>query len=527
MTSYLMTSYLMKRIFIVGISLWISVSAFFFASSTVASDRALSGASAELAIRRDLEKIIKYVDSEGYKNKVSWEEHLILIYQLAQERSPTAPEFYLLGKAHADRDLSRSDALSLAIRGTASGTTSWSQCAAFLDKKSLKSFAVNDQVRQAAIELQQKAIGDIIHSLQQESAQLMATPAPVGPPARMIESAAPNVVYNTYYGYLHAHSELSDGAGSADEAYRYARDVAGLDFFALTDHGEELAIWPWENKWQVLKSAAQEHYIPGEYATLWGFEWSNPIQGHITVLNSTDYTDAVSNFSLAGFASWLVNRPQAFGRFNHPGDYDDLFSEFYHLALYIPARMQMVGMENWNRNAGFDQYFYSGGYTTDRSYWDEGNRKLWYLGSLGGQDNHTGLWGTMNDFRTAVLALELTREAIVDAYFKRRFYATEDKDLVLDVRVAGYPMGSVLYNQERKIYVSACDGSGDTFLEVRLYRNGDLIQTQATNGTCLEVVFDDTAFSSQAYYYVVVTQNDDNDSNGRNDEAISSPIWIL
>jgi hypothetical protein len=30
----------------------------------------------------------------------------------------------------------------------------------------------------------------------------------------------------------------------------------------------------------------------------------------------------------------------------------------------------------------------------------------------------------------------------------------------------------------------------------------------------------------KAYYYVIVTQGDDNDGNGRNDEAISSPIWI-
>ena len=58
----------------------------------------------------------------------------------------------------------------------------------------------------------------------------------------------------------------------------------------------------------------------------------------------------------------------------------------------------------------------------------------WYLGALGGQDNHSPDWGTRNEFRTAVLAEELTRESVIDAYLSRRFYATEDKDLHLDLR---------------------------------------------------------------------------------------------
>ncbi|NIO07792.1 MAG: hypothetical protein GTO40_07200, partial [Deltaproteobacteria bacterium] len=68
----------------------------------------------------------------------------------------------------------------------------------------------------------------------------------------------------------------------------------------------------------------------------------------------------------------------------------------------------------------------------DYSYWDVGNLRGWYLGALGGQDNHSPNWGTRNQFRTAVLAVELTREAIIDAYLNRRFYVTEDKNLYLD-----------------------------------------------------------------------------------------------
>lgn len=46
-----------------------------------------------------------------------------------------------------------------------------------------------------------------------------------------------NEPYKNYFGQLHSHTaENSDGAGTLVEAYSYAKDVAKLDFFAVTDH---------------------------------------------------------------------------------------------------------------------------------------------------------------------------------------------------------------------------------------------------------------------------------------------------
>jgi len=125
-----------------------------------------------------------------------------------------------------------------------------------------------------------------------------------------------------------------------------------------------------------------------------------------------------------------------------------------------------------------------------------------------------------------VLAEELTREHIVDAYLNRRFYATEDKDLHLDVRCQGYPMGSRLFGVLREFEVEAWDESGDTFEEVRLYRNGSLLQIKTLDSSYIQLSLTDSFPIGPAYYYVVLRQADDNDDNGRNDEAISSPIWI-
>jgi hypothetical protein len=78
----------------------------------------------------------------------------------------------------------------------------------------------------------------------------------------------------------------------------------------------------------------------------------------------------------------------------------------------------------------------------------------------------------------------------------------------------------------RNFTVTATDRSGDTFSEVRLYRNGILIAVNQVSGNSINTSFTDDATIGEAYYYVIVKENDDQDGNGRNDEALSSSIWI-
>ena len=42
--------------------------------------------------------------------------------------------------------------------------------------------------------------------------------------------------YRLYFGQLHSHTDISDGAGSVTEAFEHAYDVENLDFLAVTDH---------------------------------------------------------------------------------------------------------------------------------------------------------------------------------------------------------------------------------------------------------------------------------------------------
>ena len=48
------------------------------------------------SIQQGLQTVIDYLDSPGYAELVSWDEHVVLTYKLTQGREPTPLEFFLL-----------------------------------------------------------------------------------------------------------------------------------------------------------------------------------------------------------------------------------------------------------------------------------------------------------------------------------------------------------------------------------------------------------------------------------------------
>ncbi|MCL6591797.1 MAG: CehA/McbA family metallohydrolase [Firmicutes bacterium] len=488
----------------------------------------------QLSVRKGVQQIIQVIDSAAFSSQMATEEFMVKAFMILKGRKPDAFEFYYYQKLTVQSQLKRSQLLALLLADTEG--ISWDACRTLLRSNMIGKLNSMAGIKQEVEAMKQASGADVIKAYQKRlqlnqttsaNTETLSFAAPQAMSTPTLAAAVPYDTYNTYFGFLHAHTSFSDGKGTPQEAYAYARNTGKLDFFAVTDHGEQLIYWPWENKWSKIKSAANAAYVPGTFVALWGFEWSNPLNGHVNVIGTNDYTNCISNVGIGDLYNWLNARPEGFAFFNHPGEYDSIGIEFMHLDITdTQVIAKMVGIENWNSNNGFDKYYYQGSWSYSYSYWDVGNQKGWYLGSLGNQDNHDRNWGTMNQFRTAVLAKSLTREEITAAYLARRFYATEDNDLVLDFRCQGYPMGSQLTGVSRYFTVNASDQSGDTFAEIRLYRNGNLIAVQPVVGNSVSAVFTDYNTTSKAYYFVIVRQNDDNNGNGRNDEAISSPIWI-
>jgi hypothetical protein len=502
-----------------------------------ANDTALT----ELVLKNNVQEVLRQIDSPEFAAQVSDAEFIVKAYGLVNGCQPDAFEFYYCQSLISQNQLTRSNLLALLLAGGDNEIT-WDKCRIFLDRDPANYLQSISDIRQDAQTLQNTSRATVIEAykqrvkLKQSQAKSKADPGILSTAISSLNSStstvAPEYVanesYNTYFGYLHAHTGYSDGEGTPYEAYQSARDSGKLDFFAVTDHAEMIVFWPWQKKWHKIKAAAEANYIAGSFVTLWGFEWSNPLLGHINVINTDDYTNCLAKAGLGDLYNWLEARPDGFGIYNHPGAYDSIHTEFEHLEMteseVIP---QMVGIETWNGSDSFERYYYRNKWKNCQySYLDTGNRNGWYLGALGAQDNHDRSWGTQNEFRTAVLAKKLTRAAIIAAYQNRRFYATEDCNLYLDFRCSGYPMGSKITGVSRSFTVIASDRNNDTFSKIRFYRNGDLIATQSVTGSSVSVRFTDYEATAAAYYYVIVTENDDNDGNGRNDEAISSAIWV-
>jgi len=88
-----------------------------------------------------------------------------------------------------------------------------------------------------------------------------------------------------HWGNLHGHTVLSDGnynlvTGKRDRNdntpahhLHYARDLAGLDFAAVSDHDYALN----EAKWAALVQEAERFDHPGRFVAFAGIEW-----GHVS-----------------------------------------------------------------------------------------------------------------------------------------------------------------------------------------------------------------------------------------------------
>ncbi|UCD02336.1 MAG: DUF3604 domain-containing protein [Promethearchaeota archaeon] len=88
------------------------------------------------------------------------------------------------------------------------------------------------------------------------------------------------------WGDIHTHSQLSDGTGTPEHSFYFARYIACLDFYALTDHGEIMLFAPWSL--DHLESSTNAAYEPSKFVTIHGIEWTCVRTGHYVCIFSGD-----------------------------------------------------------------------------------------------------------------------------------------------------------------------------------------------------------------------------------------------
>lgn len=348
--------------------------------------------------------------------------------------------------------------------------------------------------------------------------------------------------YGLYFGQLHAHTNLSDGTGTVEQAFEHAANVENLDFLALTDHSnsfegqsglpsagtthlgdenaEEVnASWR-EGREGARAITAQE----GDFVGIYGFEmtWSGGAPGHINTFNSEGFENRNAepyrkgdNYEvLEAYYNTLNENPETISQFNHPGD---TFGDFMDFALYDPVidnQMTLIEVGNGEGAIG------SSGYFPSYSYYTRALDKGWHVAPTNNQDNHKGNWGDSNTARSVVLSDGLSEDAIYDAMKNYRVYATEDNDLSILYSLNGNAMGSILDEQDeiniRAEISDPTDITGETKVEVIVNGGQTLAEKTFTGGSAI-VEFNNLS-TGYGYYYLRITQAD-------KQIAVTAPVW--
>jgi hypothetical protein len=81
---------------------------------------------------------------------------------------------------------------------------------------------------------------------------------------------------NLYWGDIHAHTKYSDGMGTPDEVICYARDIAKLDFAAISDH-DDIGPYLAPEEWADTKKAIKRFNEPGKFVTFLGYEYRSSL----------------------------------------------------------------------------------------------------------------------------------------------------------------------------------------------------------------------------------------------------------
>ena len=276
--------------------------------------------------------------------------------------------------------------------------------------------------------------------------------------------------YNIYFGDLHNHNEVGYARGSLERAFEIAHEH--LDFFAFTPHGYWNDIGHYENniekkwldgfevtkrRWPEVLAMVRKYDQPGRYVPIAGFEWHSRNLGDYHILFPTleaEYArfDDLRQFQLFAKQRGAIMIPHhPANRLGHRGA--NLAMLDREVSPVIEIFSEWGNAEHDRSPSAYVRHSEGGRWTqnTLHHFLAQGYR----LGVLASTDDHLGFPGAYREGLAAVLATELTREAVFDAIRNRRTYALTGDRIAVDFRLNGRLMGQELaYTRQRELTVA-------------------------------------------------------------------------
>ena len=350
--------------------------------------------------------------------------------------------------------------------------------------------------------------------------------------------------HGIYFGDMHVMTGSGGNpqmCGTSESAIRYARDVFGLDWTAITN-GDAPATW------RADRALFEQYNKDHDFVTMPAYECGLRT-GHKNVY----YIDGEppDEVILDADALWRHLRGTTCMAITHTSNTHsetdpDLSWSPLKIETINPAFERLIEISQNRGSFEVDEIggevSFGGFGSSIRDILARGYR----LGFVGGTDNHRARPGSTlsnqsgldsADFVgggiTGVLCKELTRSAVWDALFARRCYATTSVRMLLDVDLNGHTMGEdiAISGENRDAFATRTlrvRAAGTTLLDrIVIVRNGEEVHTESVNGLTAEVTWQDDAPLADVndadiggvYYYAKVYQADRN-------VGWASPIWL-
>ncbi|MCY3965688.1 MAG: DUF3604 domain-containing protein [Acidobacteria bacterium] len=271
-----------------------------------------------------------------------------------------------------------------------------------------------------------------------------------------------------YWGDTHGHTGLAEGTGSARAFFEYANRDARLDFATLSEHD----IWMDDREWLDLQELTREFTEEGRFIGILGYEWTafRNRGGHHNVF----FRDPGSRRVPVQEATRL---PDLYRGLHELYDPDEV--------LVIPHAHRAA---DWTRSDPELEKLVEL-YSVHGSFEWFANRYLqsgFELGFVAASDDHHAKPGlapgpvssvSQPGGLAAVVAPELSRDALFSALRNLSSYATSGQRILLEATVNGAAMGTRQENAERReIRVRVSGTSPIDAIDV--VRNGEIILTK-------------------------------------------------
>ena len=348
-----------------------------------------------------------------------------------------------------------------------------------------------------------------------------------------------------FWGDLHSHARRSFDA-TGDLPFHYARDVARLDFYALTDHVEGLS----DEMWEEIRLATHDWYDPGRFATILGYEATFPApwahhnvyfrgDGDVRVGRHNGTVQDLWRQLVAGEAMTIPHHTGV--RFspkanNLPGGTDpnidwqyacdafrrvvEVYSGHGLCEYYDPAHPLAYQQCDFSLNDSAIGPHYA------QDGWLSGQR----MGTICSSDNHQAQPGKRQTGLAAVWAPALTRGGVFDSIHNRQTYGTTGARMLLKMWVNDTFMGQETAGGNGvSVRVWAVGTAAIAWVEVL---RGDLdakrfevVYRHEPDAAEAAFTWDDPQPVANALYYVRLRQHAP--VAGRVAQAWSSPVWVV